>query len=145
MYPNTRAARSFQVVPISTNWSRFAHVYTFYRQSQPIACIVSIEISRWFLHALFPSFFPRFFHCTAARFHFRVLQPINPLRFFLRESKTWLRRMYRVTLRSSSIISYRAHVLLLVSISSDAYIFIILPYICTHSRNDRKRISWDYI
>lgn len=94
-----------QDVTILTSWwSRVAHVYTFYRQSQPIThCFSSKSHVRFSVFSFF-----RFFFSLYRHFHFRILQPINPLRFFLRESKTWLRRMYQVTLRSSSIISYRA-------------------------------------
>jgi len=82
----------------------FAHIYMSYRQSQPIAYCSHRNLT-------FTSSLPlilSFFFFLYRRFHFRILQPINPLRFFLRKSKTWLRRMYQVTLRSSSIISYRA-------------------------------------
>lgn len=86
-------------------WFHFAHIYIRLIGNRSLSPIVPIEISR--SRPLFLSV-SRFFFSLYRSFHFRVLQPINPLRFFLRKSKTWLRRMYRVTLRSSSIISYRA-------------------------------------
>lgn len=95
------------ILPWLAWWSRFAHVYTVLSAIAAYRLLFSSKSHvRFFVFPSSLSF--AFFSPLHRRFHFRVLQPINPLRFFLRESKTWLRGMYQVTSRSSSIISYRA-------------------------------------